>query len=354
VLAVAIQALPLLVVGWRMLPPALAAKPLRPSETYARLIPIGERLRGINQAGWPSAQVGKELHLIAEILKEPGHVWFDAAKFTDLELSGRGDMSFDALSLLIRALEVETARAEVRGDHDRCIQLAEIRFRLANVLSRGGVMMHWHLARKARSEAHAAMGRAAPHLEEAELRRLIDLAQTEERSRVSIDEVIAYDEYWNWAAFGWRDRFFRGAKWLVGENTAWLSFDHRWLRDLDEHDLALSRLLQTHLAVQLFRNEHGRPPDRLDELTPNYFSQLPLDPWTGKRVIYRREGEAFVLYSTGPDGIDDGGRFPDNPNHWNTPGYDLDAGYDRWSQLWPRNDPAIIGPISKPAGNGKP
>ena len=33
----------------------------------------------------------------------------------------------------------------------------------------------------------------------------------------------------------------------------------------------------------------------------------PVDPFTGKPLEYRREGDGFLIYSAGPDGRDDGG-----------------------------------------------
>ena len=41
-----------------------------------------------------------------------------------------------------------------------------------------------------------------------------------------------------------------------------------------------------------------------------FLRHIPRDPFTGKALCYRPEGEGFVLYSVGPDGTDDG--------HWDT------------------------------------
>ena len=41
------------------------------------------------------------------------------------------------------------------------------------------------------------------------------------------------------------------------------------------------------LAVALYQVEHGKPPDTLDALVPDYLASLPDDPWTGQSFRYR-------------------------------------------------------------------
>jgi hypothetical protein len=36
---------------------------------------------------------------------------------------------------------------------------------------------------------------------------------------------------------------------------------------------------------------------------------MPIDPFSGRPLIYRPDGEGYQLYSIGPDGKDDGGQF---------------------------------------------
>ncbi len=62
------------------------------------------------------------------------------------------------------------------------------------------------------------------------------------------------------------------------------------------------------LALDIARAEHGRYPERLESLVGRYVESLPVDPFSGKALIYRREGEGYVLYSVGRNLRDDGGR----------------------------------------------
>lgn len=68
------------------------------------------------------------------------------------------------------------------------------------------------------------------------------------------------------------------------------------------------RLLAVELALRCYQSEHGRAPAKLDELVPAYLKHVPLDPFNGQPVIYRPQGEDWLLYSVGPDGVDDGGK----------------------------------------------
>lgn len=78
--------------------------------------------------------------------------------------------------------------------------------------------------------------------------------------------------------------------------------------------LANLRGMQLMLAIELHRSETGRYPDSLEALVPKYIASLPSDPFTGDAFIYRliapgadEHGRGYILYSTGPDQIDNGG-----------------------------------------------
>ena len=67
------------------------------------------------------------------------------------------------------------------------------------------------------------------------------------------------------------------------------------------------RIVDTALAVERYRLEHGRLPTQLEELVPTYLTAVPVDPVDGQPLRYRHEDEGFVLYSIGRNLIDDGG-----------------------------------------------
>ena len=74
---------------------------------------------------------------------------------------------------------------------------------------------------------------------------------------------------------------------------------------------AKCRLARTALALRIYKSQHGRYPDTLNALAPAILSKVPVDPFSGKLLIYRREGKGFVFYSVSVNGRDDGGKAAD-------------------------------------------
>jgi hypothetical protein len=68
-------------------------------------------------------------------------------------------------------------------------------------------------------------------------------------------------------------------------------------------------LLLVSLGLQAYRREHGTYPEGLSALVPGYLKAVPADPYgSGELLRYFRRGASHVLYSIGPDGVDDQGR----------------------------------------------
>jgi hypothetical protein len=67
--------------------------------------------------------------------------------------------------------------------------------------------------------------------------------------------------------------------------------------------------MATMLALRAFQLERGRYPTTLRELTPRYLKHVPIDPFGDTEPLrYENQGNTYLLYSIGPDGVDDGGR----------------------------------------------
>jgi hypothetical protein len=77
---------------------------------------------------------------------------------------------------------------------------------------------------------------------------------------------------------------------------------------------ATIRLLICELAIARYHNSYGRWPRSLSELVPQFLPAIPLDPLdpNGGPMKYRLEGKhKYLVYSVGPNRIDDGGTLPD-------------------------------------------
>ncbi|HUA66509.1 MAG TPA: hypothetical protein VME24_11715 [Alphaproteobacteria bacterium] len=95
--------------------------------------------------------------------------------------------------------------------------------------------------------------------------------------------------------------------------------DYHWLFSEDIGDLAVTmrrvmtvdtarQIVITAIALKRWHLKHGDYPATLDALVPKYLPAVPLDPVDGKPLRYRRKADGtFLLYSVGPNGVDDGG-----------------------------------------------
>ena len=60
-------------------------------------------------------------------------------------------------------------------------------------------------------------------------------------------------------------------------------------------------------ALKQYRQAQGQYPDQLQQLVPDELKALPRDPYSGEPFRYKKDNEGFVIYSVGPNGVDDGG-----------------------------------------------
>ena len=108
----------------------------------------------------------------------------------------------------------------------------------------------------------------------------------------------------------------------------------------NEVQLASVRAMRLKIALGLYQREHRHPAERLEDLVPAYLPALPEDPFSGKSFGYRlckgkqmekcpegvQPGQA-ILWSVGPDGVDNGGIMAREPDYYN-PGYWLNQDVD--------------------------
>ncbi|MEL7485131.1 MAG: hypothetical protein AAFN41_12370 [Planctomycetota bacterium] len=70
------------------------------------------------------------------------------------------------------------------------------------------------------------------------------------------------------------------------------------------------RSLETALAITIFIDKNGVPPDTLAQLVPEYLAEVPRDAYDGSALRYEAglPSMRYRLYSVGWDGVDDGGK----------------------------------------------
>lgn len=79
------------------------------------------------------------------------------------------------------------------------------------------------------------------------------------------------------------------------------------LSDGEAREIALIRLWGVLSAIRLHKLRTGQYPKRLEDLG---LGELIIDPFSGKPFLYKVDPKkGFLLYSVGPNGVDDGGAF---------------------------------------------
>jgi hypothetical protein len=86
------------------------------------------------------------------------------------------------------------------------------------------------------------------------------------------------------------------------------------------------RCLRIIVAVERYRRDHGEQlPATLGELAPAYVPAVPIDPFSGKPLLLKKESAAYTVYSVGTNRKDDGGGSANLP-YWafpSTPSADI-------------------------------
>ncbi|HEY2951688.1 MAG TPA: hypothetical protein VGK40_03840 [Verrucomicrobiae bacterium] len=89
-------------------------------------------------------------------------------------------------------------------------------------------------------------------------------------------------------------------------------------------DSARLRTARAALGVERYRLAHqGRLPESLAALVPNYLKEVPVDPFDGKPIRYKRLAKGYVTYSIDSDGADNGGSEKPERKSMKDEGYDL-------------------------------
>ena len=71
---------------------------------------------------------------------------------------------------------------------------------------------------------------------------------------------------------------------------------------------ALMEAARVGLACLIYRNQYGEYPEKISDLVPDILKEEPLDPFTGKSLIYRTSENGFIVYSLGTNQKDDNGK----------------------------------------------
>lgn len=78
-------------------------------------------------------------------------------------------------------------------------------------------------------------------------------------------------------------------------------------RAIDATPLIIDRCSIAAVAVERFKHDTGTLPATLSDLAPQYLASVPIDPLSGRPLLFRSSADGYTIYSVGQNGRDDGG-----------------------------------------------
>ncbi len=87
--------------------------------------------------------------------------------------------------------------------------------------------------------------------------------------------------------------------------------------------IAQLRVARTALSIERYRLAKGNPPKTLDDLLPSYCKSVPVDPFDGQPLRYKKLAKGYIVYSIGDDMKDNRGTEKDATGKLFTNGTDI-------------------------------
>ncbi|MHC4352653.1 MAG: hypothetical protein ACYS0H_08040 [Planctomycetota bacterium] len=103
----------------------------------------------------------------------------------------------------------------------------------------------------------------------------------------------------------------------------WLLFGHKSFREGQRRvRLLCLRLEATQratpilIALRRYKGQTGAWPETLEQIEPKLPAQMLTDPQNDGPFVYKRDGKSFILYSKGPNGLDEQGSSSSPADDW--------------------------------------
>ena len=242
---------------------------------------------------------GEALRLIRQGLARGCSVPTDSAS-TNISQT-LGDLA--KLKPLARLLAEEGRLAEIEGRYAAAAQSYLETIRFGNEMSRGGFIIIRLVGIACEAIGEVPLRTLVAKLKPEEAQAVIHELEQIDRTSVTWDEVVRNEKRFARLQPG---HGFNPITWAVAQ---WQTWRVRQRAEMRQNRLAAHlRLLTAELAVRSYQAERGVPPTDLAQLVPKYLQRIPSDPFSGRSMIYRRQGTQWLLYSVGEDGVDDGGK----------------------------------------------
>jgi hypothetical protein len=303
----------LLAMGWfgyRWLNPAYAP-PVQPvPNAYNALVGLGGQLS--SRTGFYDEVPEQELATIVsanaqvldkarEALRKDSVValeWTaDEQWFSNVHLK-----NIEHVKSLSRALAAEGLLAVKQGDSQLAVHSGLENLYLAKAVANGGLGTDW-LTGAATYTAGLTTLRNACEIATSEDCKTVLGKLPDARNQLELPATITEREWHFWRRINGPYQTFL-TELTFSNNRA--DFEKR-MEGITQAIDARTELLRLHYAIRAFQLTENRLPKSLDELAGRELKAIPKDSYSGRDFIYQPGKDRYILYSVGPNGIDDGG-----------------------------------------------
>jgi hypothetical protein len=269
-------------------------------------------------------KVAEQYHILDNLLPEPFCV---SLHYDDLN-----DPSIQQELRLVRGLarvwDNESAQSSQRGQFDAAGERSFLNVSLGSRMSVGGLLVHSLVGVAVESVGQQSLTKIRHDLSIDKAADLLRRLQRIESQRESFSTLVGRLNIWFDRIETWRFRVaFHAASFLSSRSPqenhsiAIIAPTIQAFEEAIRRRDTIHRLLMTELALRLYKHQKATHPNELADLVPAFLTSVPIDPYSGDPLIFRRTDENYLLYSVGRDGDDDGGKF-------GTSATTLDESYD--------------------------
>jgi hypothetical protein len=208
-----------------------------------------------------------------------------------------------SLKSLARLLNAEGRLAEMENRPADAAQSYLDGIRLGSKMCHGGMMINRLVGIACEGFGSTSLAKLLPKLTCDQMRPLIEQLEQIDAQAVTWKEVLRNENRFARAQM----RNFPNP--IAFVSAWWLARDMRKACE-QKHHLAAARirLLTVELALRCSRCDEGNASADLQHLLPKYLHRMPTDPFTGRQLVYKQTGTNWLLYSVGPDRVDNGGK----------------------------------------------
>ena len=260
-------------------------------------------------ADYDRLRLGLERDILAHVWARDGEIDTQATMFGILD-------TVQAARQAARGLDREAELAHRQQRYGDSAKIALDTMRLGQAISKDGLLVASLTGMAIEGMGHASLYKSLSNLSSDECHSTISRLVEHQSRCESLDDLLLRERIVAENMYGYLWHFLT----LLQQ---WTSSDgsEQAARLAHARNQAATRLLIAELGVRAFHLERGKLPDQLEQLTPEFLAELPVDPFDPSNVPlrYLRTDDGYVLYSIGGDGDDDRGRLP---------AWDVQSGWD--------------------------